>query len=266
MTKRIFTFWEPRESIPGYLTLCMRTWEKFLPDYEIVMLDYSNLDQWLGMDCYDRSLYTNFSLSKQADAIRCAVLRRWGGVWFDTDTIVTSDKIRDLLHSDAEFTLLGTHIGFIVARKDACIPRIWEKKIHRNILLYKYYRKYLRLCCGFPRFPLTRYMERWSFLGNSLLERPLRRADTRLFKSIDKIAVNAFPELVGYSGNISLEENYVSFYFGNHPADDTAIGNGGLICLHNSWTPERYKQLSADEFPHQDIRLAEILRKEMKSI
>ncbi|MDR2123974.1 MAG: capsular polysaccharide synthesis protein [Desulfovibrio sp.] len=259
MPKRIFTFWEPREKIPGYLTLCMQTWSKFLPDYEIVVLDYANLEQWLGKDCFDKSLYTNFPLPKQADAIRCAVLRRWGGVWFDTDTIVTSEKIRDLLRSDAEFTLLGTHIGFIVARKNAAILRIWEKNLQMKIRLYKYYKKYLWFSGRFPRFPLTRYMERWNFLGNSILKQPLFHANAHAFKSIDKSAVNAFPELGRYSERTGLEENYADFYFGDHPID-AAANNGGLICLHNSWTPERYKAMNAAEFLRQKNTLSNTLR------
>jgi hypothetical protein len=259
MEKRIFTFWEPRERIPGYLTLCMRTWEKFLPDYEVVVLDYSNLDQWLGKYFFDRSLYNNFSLLKQADAIRCAVLNRWGGVWFDTDTIVTSEKIRDLLRSDAEFTLLGTHIGFIVAEKNAAILRYWEKRVKLNIFLYKYYNKYLRICKRFPRFLLTRYMERWSFMGNSILAWPLRFADAKRFKSIDRLAVKALPENNRDYGNLSLEENYADFYFGDYPVD-AALNNGGIICLHNSWTPERYKCMDAEEFLRQNTTLSNILR------
>ena len=60
--KRIFTFWEPKENIPGYISLCIETWKKFLPDYEIVILDYSNLDEWIGKNYFDRSLYKNFLL------------------------------------------------------------------------------------------------------------------------------------------------------------------------------------------------------------
>ena len=38
--KIIFTFWEPKENIPGYLKLCIKTWKKFLPEYKIIILDY----------------------------------------------------------------------------------------------------------------------------------------------------------------------------------------------------------------------------------
>jgi hypothetical protein len=256
MEKRIFTFWEPRTSIPGYLKLCMLTWKKFLPEYEVVMLDYANLDQWLGKNCYDKSLYENFTLPKQADAVRCAVLNRWGGVWFDTDTIVTSDKIHDLLCSDAAFTLLGTHIGFIIAQKHAVILRIWERAAKLKVNLYKYYHKNLRF---FHKFPMAQRMERWDFLGNSILKWPLRVVGGTAFKSIDKIAVNAFPELNRDFGSLSLEENYVAFYFGNNPVD-AASRDGGIICLHNSWTPELYKSMSAAEFLRQNITLSRILK------
>ncbi len=76
---KIFTFWEPEESIPGYLKLCMKTWTKFLPDKEIIILNYKNLNKWLGKQLYNEILYSDFSLPKQADAIRCAVLCRGGG-------------------------------------------------------------------------------------------------------------------------------------------------------------------------------------------
>lgn len=47
MTKKIFTFWEPKENLSGYVHLCMKTWSKFLPDYEIVVCDYKNLKDYL---------------------------------------------------------------------------------------------------------------------------------------------------------------------------------------------------------------------------
>ena len=78
--KKIFTFWEPKDAMPAYIKLCIETWKKYLPDYEVVILDYSNYEDWIGKDCYDSSLRTNFSLPKQADAIRAAVLNKHGGI------------------------------------------------------------------------------------------------------------------------------------------------------------------------------------------
>ena len=244
--------------MPDYLKLCMRTWSKFLPEYEVVVLNYSTLDQWLVKNCYDASLYTNFSLPKQADAIRCAVLRRHGGVWFDVDTIVTSERIHDLLRFDAEFTLLEKHIGFITAHKNAAILRIWEKGIMLHILLYAWCHGDGWLARRLKKF-LNNYLERWDFLGNLLLKIPLKIAENTsdtIFRSIDKIAVNAFPEVECGS---STPEKYVNYYFSDAPIEK-ALNNNGILYLHNSWTPEAYKWMPEEEFLSQNIALAKILR------
>jgi acetyltransferase-like isoleucine patch superfamily enzyme len=55
--KTIFTFWEPKENMPAYLELCIKTWYKFLPDYNIIILDYKTVDEWLGKNHFDESLY-----------------------------------------------------------------------------------------------------------------------------------------------------------------------------------------------------------------
>ena len=38
--------------------------EKFLPECEVVLLDYSNLEEWLGIDVYDEILFKDFSLPR----------------------------------------------------------------------------------------------------------------------------------------------------------------------------------------------------------
>lgn len=47
MKKQIFTFWEPKNKIPAYIQLCIKTWYKILPDYEIKILDYDNIKDLL---------------------------------------------------------------------------------------------------------------------------------------------------------------------------------------------------------------------------
>ena len=49
---KIFTFWEPKEKIPAYIKLCMQTWEKFLPEYEVIVVDYSNIYEYLGKNFF----------------------------------------------------------------------------------------------------------------------------------------------------------------------------------------------------------------------
>ena len=60
MHNRIFTFWEPNSTISPYLKLCLKTWKKYLPDYEIIVLNYSNLFEWIEKDTFDEILYLDF--------------------------------------------------------------------------------------------------------------------------------------------------------------------------------------------------------------
>lgn len=37
--------------------------------------------------------------------------------------------------------------------------------------------------------------------------------------------------------------------------------NGGIICLHNSWTPKEYKQMSKESFLAEKNTLSNILKR-----
>ena len=263
---KIFTFWEPHANVPVYLKLCMQTWEKFLPECEIVVLDYSNLDEWLGKDYFDKSLYHNFSLPKQADAIRCALLKQHGGIWFDTDTIITSEKVRDILQIDSEFTLIEKHIGVIVAKQNARILNKWEKGIKKNIKLYELYHKspVARLALSVFRPFYVRRLDRWDFLGNSLLKWSLKTKNKKIFHRIDRQKLKALPEINWVLDNnlgLSAMQAYGQFYFENDLSEYALTDTGGIIYLHNSWTPERYKQMNSEEFLKQNMTLSNLLIK-----
>ena len=143
--KRIFTFWEPSQKMPAYIRLCIQTWKKFLPEYEVIILDYSNIDKWIEPNFYDKILYTDFTLPKQADAIRCAVLSKHGGIWMDADTIITSEKIKDIINIDSDFVLLSKHICFIVAKKNSYILKKWQNGIKYNLKKYSFINEVVNL-------------------------------------------------------------------------------------------------------------------------
>ena len=121
--KFIFTFWEPARKIPGYLMLCIQTWKKFLPEYSIKVLDYSNLKDYLGESIFSRIICKEMTLPIQADAIRVAILKNYGGIWFDVDTIILGREFISEL-KDTKLAMFGEemnktqHIGFIYACKN----------------------------------------------------------------------------------------------------------------------------------------------------
>lgn len=260
MTNRIFTFWEPVENMPDYISLCIETWKKFLPEYEIVLIDYKNLDNWLGKNYYDPILYKNFSLPKQADAIRCALLSRYGGIWLDADTIITSTKFKNLLNNNSDFTLLGKHIAFIMANRNSKILSKWQENIFENI---KDYKKSIHFINLYRIFNRTKYkqLKNWNYLGNGILDKYLEIANYKDFCSIDVYLNNIFPELSqNNNSNLSPLLLYQNFYFNNNNPLDFLENNCGIILLHNSWTPNKYKNMNKKQFLEQDITLAKLLK------
>lgn len=163
---RLFTFWEPKEKMPAYIRLCMQTWKKFLPECEVVLLDYSNLEEWLGKDVYDEILFRDFSLPKQADAIRCALLKKYGGLWLDADTILTSPQVKDYLMIDSELVMISKHLAFIKANNNSKIIADWYNQIQYNLKFYKdvkYQNNAVQKILHPRRY---RRVENWDYLGN----------------------------------------------------------------------------------------------------
>ena len=270
--KLIFSFWEPRNKLPGYLNLCIQTWKKFLPEYEIVILDYSNLDDWLGKNCFDSVLYEKFSITKQSDAIRCALLQKYGGIWMDCDTIITSENIRIILDYKASFTLIGNHIAFISAEKESPILTYWLKCIKQRLRFYKEYTAHpglgflLFFKYGFKYPKLAKNIENWDFLGNGILNKIIKKYKKRqacnIICQIDRKDTKILPELTIYKN--TSQENYQSFYFDNDYTNLALDGNAGLILLHNSWTPAEYKSMPQETFLRQNNTIANILKKLLK--
>ena len=257
MDKKIYTFWEPKDNIPAYLKLCMQTWKKFLPEFQIVILDYSNISEYLEPNCFDDSLYKNFPLAKQADAIRCAILKTYGGVWFDVDTIITSAKVRKFFNIKSDFILFGNHIACIFANKDAYILQRWAEELQKRISTYKKLKAYTRY---FDR-NMYRKIKDWNYLGNDIIDKYLDRVSEKDFYRVNRIESGAIAELNYYEHiEINNEVAYKKFYFENNFVDYiTKYKNDGIILLHNSWTPNEYKQMSVKEFLSCKNTLSELL-------
>ena len=124
--KIIFTFWEPKEKIPGYIKLCIKTWKKFLPDYTIYILDFKSAKEFLGDTLFSKIICNNMSLMVQSDAIRVAILNKFGGIWIDADTIILNDKILKYFHSYElamiwEESVKLHYIAFIYALKKSTL-------------------------------------------------------------------------------------------------------------------------------------------------
>ena len=79
------------------------------------------------------------------------------------------------------------------------------------------------------------------------------------FKTIELKYANALPDQLYNNG--TPYQKYLSFYFAKNDINSFLENCTGIIMLHNSWTPSKYKKMSKEEFLHQDIMLAHLLRR-----
>ncbi|MBD5535199.1 MAG: hypothetical protein HDQ99_06015 [Lachnospiraceae bacterium] len=243
---KIFTFWEPKNKMPDYLKLCMETWKKFLPDYEIVVLDYSNIGDYIDISQYNKRLFDGtFSMPHIADAIRSMLLEKHGGIWMDTDTVLLSDDIKKFMNLDAnkEVSFFGNaeiktaHIGWINAKPHSRIMQEWVKynmdKVENFVKPEKDF---------------------WAYLGNMFVNPYIQ-------KNPDEVVIidasKVMPEKSLVLSTYSPPQIYETYYFKQrlHFKDIKTT----MLMLHNSWTPKVFKEMSADEFLSYDCTLSNIL-------
>ena len=260
----IFTFWEPHNTIPGIIKLCIKTWKKYLPnDYNVIILDYNNLKYYLSLKLINKILCKKMSLPLQADAIRVAILLKYGGIWMDCDTIITNTKFINLIN-DSNLSFFGNskqniiNIGFIYAKKNSIILKNWMDGIILRNRIYKY-RLFLKTI-----FPIKAFIKSfnkllsWDYLGNGILNQIIKTAPNNSYKIIESREAYIFPEIFLHNG--SAYKSYLEFYFSkrNYEPESLLKINKGLLMLHNSWIPKKYKNMSEEEFLHQDIMLSHL--------
>ena len=169
------------------------------------------------------------TLPIQADAIRVAILKKFGGIWMDAD------------------------IGFIYASKNSKIINEWLKEIINKVRIYK--ENMIN-----PILDNLEMLKSWSYLGNNIVNRIITNAKTKEFLRLDRNKLNAMPELNLYKNYSQAQKyKYNLLYFRRGDPKIVLNKAKNIILLHNSWTPFKYKSMSEQEFLSQDILLSKLL-------
>ena len=259
----IFTFWEPIERMPGYIKLCIKTWKKFLPLYDIRILDYKNIKDYLGQSLFENLICKNMTLPKQADAIRVALLNKYRGIWMDADTIVLNGEFLQELKS-FELAMFGDekiksqNIGFIYSSGNSSILKKWLKEIIYNVQIYKQYSEKNQLNLVIDN--AWKKMNSWDYLGNGILDKLVKNVTSKQFCRIDRQKMNTLPEIRFFeNSSLDLIQRYKQFYFQNRDPEIILNKSKSVVMLHNSWTPVKYKLMSEKQFLNQDILLSRLL-------
>lgn len=94
--KIIHYCWLSSEPMPYNIQKCIKTWEKFLPDYEIKKWDFSKFDK--NSSNWVREAFESKKYAFAADYLRCYALFNEGGIYLDSDVELLKpfDELLDL--------------------------------------------------------------------------------------------------------------------------------------------------------------------------
>ncbi len=130
MGKYIHYCWFGDKPLPKLAKRCIKSWEKYLPDYKIIKWSEDNVD--LDECQFVKEAYENKKWAFVSDYVRTKVLNDMGGIYFDTDMEVTKD-ITKLLCNE---TFLGIEdTGFVAVG-------VWFEKNEKSFLTTELLKKY----------------------------------------------------------------------------------------------------------------------------
>ena len=81
--KIIHYIWLGGNPLPDLVQKCIKSWEKYCPDYEIKLWNESNLD--LNKYQFAKDAYDNKKWAFAADVFRYDVINEFGGIYLDVD-------------------------------------------------------------------------------------------------------------------------------------------------------------------------------------
>ena len=192
----------------------------------------------------------------------------------DADTILTH-RIDTLLNREGCLFIgrqeLGRRVNygaFIVANApgsqfllswySSLLPRICEARRYRLNPL-------LRVFCRSK----WRKIRRWDYCVNAIIDPLCNEQGERLgYQFVDKDDIGAMPEFRlrrnPRFAALSAEQLYRKYWF-EKPEAEVEGGSGGVVLLHNSWTPKSFRDMSEDEFLSCNVRMACLLRQILKA-
>jgi hypothetical protein len=118
--KTIWTFWNS-DDFPKTVQKCIDTWRSSNPDYNIIILNKTNIKEYLPeIDVY--SLKHNDSPARTSDFIRCHVLPKYGGVWVDA-SIIINKPLSTIINTNYSFT--GYYLEGFTTNSDYPVLENW---------------------------------------------------------------------------------------------------------------------------------------------
>ena len=134
--KIIWTYWDNPDKIPKTVKMCMESWKRYNPDYEIVLLTKKNYFSYITIPV-ELSSHPNFndSSARFSDLVRLYALVEYGGIWIDSSILLKS-SFDWLFPKYAEFsgfylesftkTTPVIESWFLACNKDSPFIKLWR--------------------------------------------------------------------------------------------------------------------------------------------
>ena len=97
--KIIHYFWFGGNQKPEIVLRCIRSWKKFMPDWEIKEWNETNYD--VQKSAYMRQAYAQKMWAFVSDYARFDILYQYGGIYLDTDVEMLKSMPEEILNKDA---------------------------------------------------------------------------------------------------------------------------------------------------------------------
>lgn len=159
--RKIWTYWDNLnnfdnpDKLPKAVQLCMESWRRFNPEYEIVLLTKKNFQGYVTIpEDILKHPHFNDSSARFSDLVRLYALEEHGGIWIDASVLVKKPFNEWLFPKYGEFS--GYYMGsytidekkpvieswFLAANKNSEFIKLWKKEF-LEIANYKDIHKYL---------------------------------------------------------------------------------------------------------------------------
>lgn len=236
-------YWEGSKP-PAYLSLCVSSWLDYLDLDDVVIINQSNAHRYIG-DFFDIKNLKMYSFAKQSDIVSAAYLTKFGGTFIDIDTIMINERCNNFLENDSSRDVLklfgnhatgGMHIGALSTPARGRLISYWAEKL-------------------LDRVPEWEFDNSWAYVGNQIIEPYAKLSEnSEYLEVLDVSDLLVTPELQAIEdSSLNSRQKYEKFWFSelnseNKKFIDQLISDGGgIISLHNSWTPEFYADMSVDQ-------------------
>lgn len=128
MEKVIHYCWFGGKPLPKLAKKCIKSWKKYLPDFEIIEWNEKNFD--INMTKFSKQAYAQKKWAFVSDVARIYALKNFGGIYFDTDMLVKKNIDELLSHEvvagwESEYNVA---VGILTAKhkNDELINKLWD--------------------------------------------------------------------------------------------------------------------------------------------